>query len=35
LKGVDEIGLTLGLRKEIDAFEEQYLERYWFLKRAG
>ena len=35
LQGVDELGLTLGLRDEIAAFEERYFDRFGFLKRAG
>ncbi len=35
LQGVDELGLTLGLRDEISAFEERYFDRFAFLKRAG
>lgn len=35
LKGVDEIGLTLGMRDEIAAFEKAYLDKFWFLKGAA
>lgn len=34
LKGVDELGLTLGLRKEIAAFEAKYSDRFGFLTRT-
>lgn len=35
LKGVDELGLTLGLEETIDDFETKYSERFGFLARAG
>jgi 3-isopropylmalate/(R)-2-methylmalate dehydratase small subunit len=35
MKGVDEIGLTLGLTDVIATFETAYFRRFPFLKRAG
>lgn len=35
MKGVDEIGLTLGLTNAIATFEAAYFDKFPFLKRAG
>ncbi|MEO7774025.1 MAG: hypothetical protein ABIT61_04905 [Steroidobacteraceae bacterium] len=32
LKGIDEPGMTLKLTAEVNAFEEQYLKKFAFLK---